>query len=111
MKNTILSLLCAGIVFPVSAAFIQEGPTIMDIIDVKDLADDTPVVIQGNIIQKIDKDKYLFRDNTDEIIVEINDKAWNKVDVRTEDTVQLVGETDKDFSETKIEVDQVIKVK
>ncbi len=111
MKKIILASLCMGISLSAAAAFIQDEPAIMDIIDVREMADDTPVLVQGNIIQQIEKEKYLFRDNTDEIIVEISDKAWKGVDVKRDDIVQLAGETDKDFSDTQIEVKQVIKVK
>lgn len=111
MKKTLLTLLL-GFSVPTFAAFIQEANSVKDIVDVKEMNDDTPVIIQGNIVQQLEDDKYIFRDNTDEVIVEIGKKAWHGVDVKATDTVQLVGEVDKDFSDdVEIDVKQVILVK
>ncbi len=110
--NKLCCLLLLGIVFPVQSGFIKDTPSVMNVADVKEMSDDVPVLLQGHIIQQLDDENYLFKDETDEIVVEIDKKAWNKVDVRSSDIIQLKGTVDKDFSEDiKIEVDQVIPIK
>ncbi|MBR2300164.1 MAG: NirD/YgiW/YdeI family stress tolerance protein [Alphaproteobacteria bacterium] len=72
------------------------------------MAEDTMVVLQGNISKRIKKNKYLFNDNTGEIIVEIEGYAWNGQDVAPTDMITIVGEIDKDDNVNIVEVDQVM---
>lgn len=75
----------------------------------KTLKDDMPVVLEGNIIQHLGKDNYLFRDATGEINIEIDHDDWNGVTVTPKDTVTIYGEIDKDWNSFEIEVDSVRK--
>ncbi|MBO6056475.1 MAG: NirD/YgiW/YdeI family stress tolerance protein [Alphaproteobacteria bacterium] len=76
---------------------------------VKDEQDDAWVTVKGNIVKKLSKDKYLFKDSTGEIVVEIDSKYWQGVEVNEKDVVELSGEVDKDYFEdgkfTKIKLD------
>ena len=76
--------------------------------DVQNMADETMVVLQGNISKRMKKDKYLFNDNTGEMVVEIEGFAWNGQEVSPTDVITIVGEVDKDGNMTMVEVDQVI---
>ncbi len=75
----------------------------------KTLKDDTPVVLEGNIIEHLGKDKYTFRDETGDITIEIDKKDWKGVNVSPSDKVAISGEVDKDWSSIEIEVDSVVK--
>ena len=67
--------------------------------------DDTIVVLEGKIVNALGDEKYLFRDNTGDVIIEIDDEDWHGVQVTPEDTLEIVGKVDKDFMEqTKIDV-------
>jgi len=121
-KNLILAslLLSATTVF---AEFIENntqkkqtqggfsGPSISKttVNQAKTLKDDIPVVLEGNIIQHLGKDNYLFRDATGEINIEIDHDDWNGVTVTPKDTVTISGEIDKDWNSFEIEVDSVKK--
>ncbi len=61
-------------------------------------ADDTPVVLTGNIINRSleDREHYIFRDSTGEIVVEIDDKLFMGRTITPEKTIRLYGEVDKD---------------
>ena len=76
--------------------------------DVQNMADETMVVLQGNISKRMKKDKYLFNDNTGEMVVEIEGYAWNGQEVSPTDVITIVGEVDKDGNMTMVEVDQVM---
>lgn len=76
--------------------------------DVQNMADETMVVMQGNISKRMKKDKYLFNDNTGEMIVEIEGYAWNGQEVSPTDVITIVGEVDKDGNMTMVEVDEVM---
>ena len=72
------------------------------------LRDDTPVILQGNIVNSLGDEKYTFKDSTGEIMVEIDNEDWRGVDVTPNDTVEISGEVDKEmFEATKIDVKSV----
>lgn len=69
--------------------------------------DDAPVVLTGNIVQRMagSDDKYVFRDGTGQIVVDIDHELfWGKT-VTPANTVRIAGEVDKEmFEATKIDV-------
>ena len=69
--------------------------------------DDAPVVLTGNIVQRMagSDDKYVFRDGTGQIVVDIDHELfWGKT-VTPANTVRISGDVDKDmFDPTKIDV-------
>jgi uncharacterized protein (TIGR00156 family) len=68
------------------------------------LRDDSPVVLQGNIVRSIGKEKYTFKDATGEIVVDIDDRVWAGQSISPDDRIEIQGEIDKDFMDG-IEVD------
>ena len=75
---------------------------------VQNMPENTMVVMQGNISKRIEKDKYMFNDNTGEMMLEIEGYAWNGQDVAPTDVVTVVGEIYKDGNMTIVEVDEVM---
>lgn len=74
----------------------------------KGMRDDTHVTLTGNIVSRIRGDKYLFRDATGEITVEIDDDEFRGQNVSPDNTVRIYGEVEKDFGEpTEIDVDRL----
>ncbi len=74
------------------------------------LSDDTPVILTGKIEQSLGDEKYMFRDASGTIIVEIDNDDWRGVTVGPNDTVELQGEVDTDmFQPSKVDVDVVTK--
>lgn len=70
------------------------------------MRDDSPVVLTGKIVSSLGDEKYLFRDATGEIIIEIDDDEWRGITVTPDTTLEIVGEVDKEFMDkTKIDVD------
>lgn len=76
--------------------------------DAQNMPEDAMVVLQGNISKRIKKDKYLFNDNTGEMLVEIDGYAWNGQEVSPTDVITIVGQIDKDGNITMLEVDEVM---
>jgi uncharacterized protein (TIGR00156 family) len=77
----------------------------------KSMRDDSPVRLQGHIIRSLGGEKYIFRDSTGEIVVEIDHDDWRGVTVTPDDKVEISGEIDRDFMHsTEIEVDSVKKL-
>lgn len=74
------------------------------------LSDDTPVILTGKIEQSLGDEKYMFRDASGTIIVEIDNEDWRGVTVGPNDIVELQGEVDTDmFQPNKVDIDTVVK--
>ncbi|MDR0575987.1 MAG: NirD/YgiW/YdeI family stress tolerance protein [Candidatus Accumulibacter sp.] len=85
---------------------------IVTVEEAKKLRDDTPARLQGNIVRALGDEKYIFRDASGEIVVEIDDDVWRGVTVGPGDSVEIRGEVDKDFPgfPVEIEVDAIKKL-
>lgn len=76
----------------------------------RELENDAPVLLTGNILSSVagTKDKFIFRDQTGEIMIEIDKKAFRGQTVTPQDTVQLSGKVDKEFGkDTEIDVKRI----
>ena len=72
--------------------------------------DDSLVVLTGKIEKETEKEKYLFRDSTGAITVEIDNEDWQGQDVTPADTVVIHGEVDKEIMHApEIDVDKIVK--
>ena len=111
MKKTLLVLVMALLPFAADArGGFSDGsmPAIMSVADVKNMRDDKAVVMKGQIEKHIKKDKYQFVDETGRIVVEIDGEDWRGVNVTPNDTVIIMGETDRDwFRDVQVDVDSV----
>lgn len=72
--------------------------------------DDTPVVLEGSLIQHVRGDNYLFRDATGEIEVEIDNEDFRGEIINPEDTIRISGEVDIDKNGKDIDVDYLVKI-
>lgn len=117
MKKISILVIVGMLASPAFAGFIADAPVIpqnadttVSVAQAKKMRDDAPVVIQGNIIQRMGDEKYLFSDGKDSVIIEIDDENWGGVDVRATDTVKLYGEVDSGLFKTEIDVDRIEKI-
>ncbi|HIU65306.1 MAG TPA: YgiW/YdeI family stress tolerance OB fold protein [Candidatus Enterousia avicola] len=90
--------------------FVGGSESIVTVKQVKEMRDDVPVVVQGNIVQRMGDEKYLFEDSTGSITVEIDNKDWRGQTVSPSDTVKLYGEVDAGLFKTEIDIDYVEKM-
>lgn len=90
-----------------NAQFQGPLPAAITVEQAKGLADDTFVVLEGQIVQQLGDEKYTFKDASGTITVEIDDEDWKGVKVQPTDVVVLTGTVDKDFMELEIDVDTV----
>ena len=85
--------------------------TVSSIKEVKKMYDDQIAVVRGNITKRLSEDKYLFKDNTGELVVEIDYKYWAGLQVDENDVLELTGKVDRDFYSVDLDVFMVKKVK
>ncbi|QIQ20562.1 NirD/YgiW/YdeI family stress tolerance protein [Zophobihabitans entericus] len=119
--KTKLTLLTAAILLASTSAFANytggsqggfNGPSAgsVTVAEAKQRGDDAKVILQGNIISAQGGEYYTFKDSSGEITVEIDHDVWRGITVNPEDTVEIYGEIDKDWTSIKIDVDRIIKV-
>ncbi len=77
----------------------------------KNMKDDSPVVLKGYIIQNLGNEKYLFKDESGTITVEIDHDEWRGLQVTPSDLVEISGEIDKEWNKIEIDVSQIKKIK
>lgn len=80
------------------------------VVQAKQMRDDSKVVLRGTIVKQLGHEKYLFKDNTGEITIEIDDDDWHGLTIGPNDQVEIFGEVDKDWNSVEIDVDSVRKV-
>lgn len=77
------------------------------IAEARELDDDTKVLLEGYIVEKVRDEYYIFRDETDEIELEIEDHHWGDNEMDPEQVVHIYGEVDRDDGVFTIEVDRL----
>ncbi len=102
------SALASGFTGPQQAGGFQ-GPGLApsSVAEALKLNDDSPVVLVGQIEKSLGDEKYLFKDASGSVTVEIDNEDWRGVTVTPKDTIVIQGEIDKDFFKTEIDVDSV----
>lgn len=83
---------CAGFIGPGSMKTVYRA------IDVLKADDDSPCVLEGHIIAKIRgrKNRYLFEDDSGQVVVEIKKKVFGSNTVIPANLVRLEGEVEVD---------------
>lgn len=89
--------------------FTGPGPAVVTVKQALEMRDDAKVTLRGNIVQHLGGDKYLFKDATGTVKVEIDDDEWGGQSVGPDDTVELYGEVDKDWNSVEIDVDRLVR--
>ena len=99
------------LLMPVNASADFEGPGsfsyLLTVNSVYALEDDETVVLEGYLLRKIQKNQYVFKDQTGEIDVVIKDKLLRKITVTPDTLIRVRGEIDKDWFSIIVEVDSV----
>ena len=92
--------------------YIGPGPSIITVTEAKKLRDDTPVTLRGKIERFLGDEKYLFSDNTGNIIIEIDDDIWRwgNLTIDEKDMVEITGEIDRSFRKVEIDVKAIRKL-
>ena len=93
------------------AQFIGPGSNVANTVNTvaaaQNAADDTPVVLEGNIIRKIRNEHYEFKDATGSIEVEIDHKYLPAQQFDQNSKLRLRGEVDVSIFKRNIDVNSV----
>ena len=76
------------------------------------LPDNSLVILTGNIVQSLGREKFTFRDSTGDITIEIDRNLWTLLDlsVSVNDRVEIRGEIDIEKRVTEIDVKYIRKL-
>ncbi len=128
MKKSVLALLLATAALTATSAMAQNGgfsgpdqstqrqggfvgPNVSSttVEKAKGLRDDSWVVLEGNILRKVGKELYEFRDASGSVNVDIDDDVWGGLTVTPKDKVRIEGEVDKDWNSVEIDVKKITR--
>ncbi|MGP0173057.1 YgiW/YdeI family stress tolerance OB fold protein [Pseudomonas sp. NCHU5208] len=111
MKRTALALMFLPLLSTAAFATGYTGPSataqVTTVAAAQQAADDTHVVLEGQIVKRLQDELYEFKDATGTIQVEIDDEDWPNQTVSENAKVRLTGEVDKDLDNREIDVDRV----
>ncbi|WP_390242637.1 YgiW/YdeI family stress tolerance OB fold protein [Vibrio sp. R78045] len=88
------------------------GPSINMIDTVKaalSAKDDTYVELTGYITKSLGKEDYLFKDETGEIQIEIDNDVWLGQNITPNDRITIRGDVDSEWTKSTIDVDMLRK--
>ena len=92
----------------VRGGFQGPGLTVMTVSEALKLNDDAPVKLSGKIEKSLGNEKYLFKDATGSITIEIDNEDWNGVNATPDTEIIITGEIDKDMlRDAEVDVDMV----
>lgn len=96
-----------------SAEFVGPGATssMTTIKSIDGIKDDARVTLEGYIVEKVKSEHYTFKDDTGVIEIEIDDKNLRGMLVTPETRIRIIGELDKEWTSTTIDVDYIEIVK
>ncbi len=101
MRYLLALFMIAVLSAPAYAAFKGPGTQTpgTTVAQAKSMRDDSRVALVGNIVAQVSgtDDKYIFRDATGEILVDIDYKDFGGQDVTPANTVRIYGEVEKEF--------------
>lgn len=72
--------------------------------------DNAPVQITGKILRQVDNDEFIFGDSIGQIKIEVDDQAWQGLNVNPNETITIFGNVDHEsFEPNTIDVYRVQK--
>lgn len=102
-------ILSAVLTLPAVAAYNGHGVAshATTAADAAKAKDDTPIELTGYLVKSLGDEKYLFRDQSGEVEVEIDNALWREIEVTSDTKVTLIGEVDDEWNGIEIEIDSM----
>lgn len=117
LASSVLSLML--LLLPASAGLAQDKGGFVDpaapssestVAEALKMRDDARVTLTGKIERSLGDERYIFRDNSGSIRVEIDDDLWAGRTFSPDDRVKIYGEIDRDFNDIEVEVKSITKL-
>lgn len=106
------SLLFIGVLLGLSqnaaAQFVGDSNSIQTVTDLKEMKDNSWFTLEGHIVKQVREEKYLFRDQSGEVEVEIDSDKWKGRKVNPETKIRISGKVEKGWlSSMEVEVKRI----
>ncbi len=89
----------------------NNGVTVVSVEEVRNMADNAPVVVRGYMVRQNGENSYIFQDSTGTINLEIDDADWGGLTVTPNDYVEVWGAVDRNgMSVMEIDVSAIKKI-
>lgn len=91
-----------------ASQFVSDTTSVQTVAAVKKMKDNSWFTLEGHIVKQTREERYLFRDQSGEVEVEIDNDKWKgrKVDPGTK--IRIAGEVEKDWlSSMEVEVKRI----
>ena len=82
----------------------------VSVAQLKEVADDQWVTLEGKLVKHLGGENYLFRDDSGEVEVEVDGDVWRGTEVGPDDLIRVRGEVDHSWNKTEVEVEHLEKV-
>lgn len=89
--------------------FFDESTAVKTVAEALKASDDTPAILEGQILKQVGKSEFIFKDSTGEIQIDVSRRAWNGQTISPQDTIQIRGKVDKEWNEIEVDVKQIIR--
>lgn len=89
--------------------FFDESLAVKTVADALKASDNTPALLEGQIVKQLDKDEFTFKDATGEIQIDVSKRAWKGQTITPQDTIQIRGKVDSEWGKTEVDVKQITK--
>lgn len=113
-KISVLAILGAIATVPGFAAsnnMNNNAMTVVSVEEVRNMPDNSPVIIRGYMLRQNGENSYVFQDDTGTINLEIDEEDWGGQTFSPNDFVEVWGEVDKNgMSVTEIDVSAIKKL-
>jgi len=109
MKKLSILILASSFSVVAFAGFSGPGSTtnVATVKSIEKMNDDEKIILEGYMIKQVKSEHYLFKDKSGEIEIEVDDEDFRGVKVTPEIKIRIIGEVDKDWSSTTIDVDHM----
>ncbi|NRD71963.1 NirD/YgiW/YdeI family stress tolerance protein [Shewanella sp. VB17] len=111
MSKTLAGSIILSCVLTLPAFAAYNGPNAETLInDAKKASqakDKSPVELTGYLVKSLGDEKYLFRDSSGEVEVEIDNVLWRDIEVNSDTKVTLKGEVDDEWQGIEIEINSL----
>ena len=112
MRKVLATLVLVVMLVPSAYAagmggFYDANYTGVTVKQAKNMHDDAYVTLKGSISKRLTVDEYMFADATGSIVVEIDDEEWAGQTVKPTDTIEIIGEIDRNYRNVKVDVESL----